>query len=474
MLRTVSFFTIFVICFFTAQAQPLYFEKAFGRPGIDEAARSVKQLSDGSIYVAGYAYLDSIGGAEISLTKLNRYGEVIWTRYYGTVNNDYALYLNTCSDGNLVIGGRSDSSNASSDALLLKTDTSGGVILFKIYRKPSMNEEIKFIEETPDNGFIACGFITETHVNPYNDCYVIKLDASGEEEWVHTTDYHGNDYADAVHRTEEGDYVVTGDMIDTVAKDYDIYVYKLSPSGELVWDLLIGDSYNNGCQTLIITSEKDYLVVGESHVDETFKFDLVMARISPEGALKWMRFIPGPGTDAAFSVVENQWGNFVMAGYSNSNNPSAPIDVFIMEADSSANKLGERYYGSGSIDIAYDIIHSADNGYLVAGMSFSGDNNHYYLIHCSQEDIFPGTSFSENSDGIMIYPQPAPGNFYIQVSEQVPDARISIVNSSGQLVYENTAELSGSFLIEAGLSPGLYILQITGPKEILSGKLMIE
>ena len=98
-----NYFFILVCISLHSFSQP-YFEISFGGTGNDYA-RSVRQRSDGSIYVAGYSNGGTHGGYDYALSKLNANGSFLWTKYYGDSLDNNGLYMNTTADGNFIFAG---------------------------------------------------------------------------------------------------------------------------------------------------------------------------------------------------------------------------------------------------------------------------------------------------------------------------------------------------------------------------------
>src|ERR1051326_4909361 len=111
---------LFLFFPFMLPAQPVLFEKIFGTSR-NEQARSVKELADGSVFVLGFSDSGMYGGIDASLSKLDRYGNLLWTKYYGDSADNFGLYLNKTADGNLVFcGERQSNFGAQVDAYAIK------------------------------------------------------------------------------------------------------------------------------------------------------------------------------------------------------------------------------------------------------------------------------------------------------------------------------------------------------------------
>src|SRR5687767_6084743 len=90
-----------------ATGQSVYFEKMYGTTN-DDWTRGVRELPNGFIYTAGYSNNGPYGGIDITVSKLNKYGNVIWTKFYGDSLNNYCLSLELTIDGSLALAGETE------------------------------------------------------------------------------------------------------------------------------------------------------------------------------------------------------------------------------------------------------------------------------------------------------------------------------------------------------------------------------
>jgi hypothetical protein len=461
-----------MLCFqIPSYAQDIVFQKITGSADI-ETAVSVKQSSDGDIYVAGYTHNGPSGGYDQALLKFDEKGNLRWVKYYGGSRNDHCLYLGITDRGRPVLCGITETPAGETDVLVTAVDTSGSVIWQNTYGS-AVNESAKYIEQTADKGFILCGFQNDS--NGSNDIYVLKLDSNGGKQWDQTYGGADNDYADMIRETAGGGYVLTADTKSRGAGGYDINVLKLDSGGNPVWDYTYGDSLQNGCQGILITSEGNYLVYGETEIFQFSLFNFYMELIDPSGASLW-RYTPGgAGADAAFSAAEAADGSFIFTGYSNSNTGGTkPNDLVVFRADRSGAILWSRYFGGAGIDIGYDIIRARDNSLLIAG-KWSETDEQFYLLNLSDTTKATGIFHpSEASLVSLVYPNPSGGRCVIEARREMESPWLEVYSSSGERVLSR--QLIGRHRrLELHLPvPGLYCYRIQERSGLTgSGKILV-
>lgn len=403
---TQSVFFFFILFYLKSYSQPVYFETYWG--GGNDFARSVRQLSNGDIYVFGFSSAGSNGGFDYVLNKLDRYGSVKWTKYYGDSLDDNGLYLHTTADGNFIAVGESYTSATDLDIKVSKIDTSGAVIWSKQYGTTSANESAKFIIQTSDGGYALCGFRSDP--SGYNDSYVIKTNSSGDTLWTKMVGGIDNEYATAIAETPGGDLFLSADTRSFGAGGYDVEVFMLDPlSGSVLWDSTYGDTVNNGTQGTKMSADGNIFTWGETEVTLFSPFDFYIQKTDTLGISKWKKSFGGIKTDAVFSLTELTDKSLLLTGYSNSYN-TGPIDLVMLKTDSSGNLKWVQNYGDVGIDIGYEIIPSVYNGFLICGQTFRGTDK-FYLLHLDAQGLISGVPAVENDfkNIFSIYPNPSEG-----------------------------------------------------------------
>lgn len=456
---------LFVILFFPllGSAQPAFFEKIWGTGGADQA-RSVKQLSDGNIYVAGFSDSGTFGGIDISLSKIDESGNLLWIKYYGDGADNFGLYLNKTNDGNLIITGERQSFNGTQvDAFAYKIDTAGIVLWNKIYATP-LNESFKYVEQTFDNGYIFCGFRNDAF--GYNDTYVMKTNSVGDSSWSVMVGGTDNDYSDAVHQLPDSTYLVTGDTRSIGMGNYDVELTHLDSTGQQLWDLPYGDQWANGCQGVFLNSSGNYLSFGETVIFNNSPFDFYLEEIDTSGTSLWRQTFGGANADAIFSIIETSDKGYLFTGYSNSYS-SGPLDLVVARTDSDGIMQWIRTYGGTGIDIGYEILHARDNGVIIAGTTNDSVtfDSQYYLLHLDEAGLLTEIKEVDHENDLSVWPNPNNGSFNIHCENFGGQAELNIYSTDGKLVQHNSLIAKNSRIsLSENLPQGVYFTEVRNGK----------
>ena len=467
--RKLFLLIFFFFCYSYTQSQT-FFELKFGTP-MDDRVRGMQQLSDGSIYLAGFSNAGPNGGYDIALAKVSPTGVVQWTKYYGKQVNEYALFINKTQDDHLILCGETHQTATGIDAWIMKIDSLGDVI-WSSGISSNVNESFKYVEETSDGGFIMGGFQSDSSSS--NDIFIVKTDSQGNFQWQKAFGGTDNDYADAIKQTSDGGYIISADTKSWGLPDYQIYMIKIDSIGNFLWDNLSGGPFADGCQGFITTSDQSYFTFGESIVNWSLPYDFFLQLTDSTGMVQWQKNYGGLGSDAGFSAVETPDSGFVITGYSNSHDPSTPIDLVLFKVDKNGDSLWTRYYGGSGIDIGYYITSCIGGGYLVAGTTWLNDND-FYLIKIDENGIVDVQENLSGNSSLLLYPNPGKIFFNLESDHILKNPRFTIQDLFGRVLLSEIMMGDISKInIDHSLENGTYILSVETASGISRQKFLVE
>ena len=290
------------------------------------------------------------GSCQYDVGELN----VQWVKTYEDIG-DESWCVRQVSDGGFIIAGASNYMG-----LLIKTDSGGDVEWHQTYENSTA---LYSARETSDGGFFAVGFYEcDTSASCYPDIYLLKTDQTGNTEWVRLdgSSNNNNDWARDFIQTDDGDFVVTGTWNDN-GNNSKAMLRKYSSTGELIWDEIYSSSAANEINSMIVTSDGNYILggyTGTQHGD--YKALLIKTDLS--GQQIWKKNIQSIGSTELYAVCESPSGGYVGSGYCNSWR---------------SNYLVERNANGGGVWNDCHVVEPVVNGYYDITPSSNGG---YYLI----------------------------------------------------------------------------------------------
>jgi len=457
----------FLLGFHSSFSQVPYFEKSFGQTGVD-ISFAVKQNPDSSVYLFGYSSNTSTQAEDFALSKVSPHGDFLWTKYYGTPDVDFGLYMNLADSFDLILVGLTATLGPlEQEILVLKVDSAGQELWRKNYGGPG-NQSCRYVEKTSDGMYMLCGSTTDA--SGTNDVYVLKLDANGDQVWDTAYAALDNDYGMKIIESGSLNYVLSSDSRSVGNGGYDVQLLGLNNSGGLNFSNAHGDLFQNGCQGLMQTSSGVYVVYGETELATFSPFDFFYYMFDEMGDFLRENVFGGVGTDALFDVVETPNGDLIGCGYSNSfSNGTQPLNLAVVRTDSLGNLVFVKEFGGSGIDIGYSITPALGGGYYVAGRRTNADDD-FYLLHIDEAGL---TSISENGsfpkDEVVVLPNPTTGQFSVKTSFLVKSW--DLFDVTGKLLFHQDGDkyYFKSFDISK-LSDGIYFLNAQGQEKQKTAK----
>ncbi len=180
----------------------MIWDRSFG--GIeDDAGMSVLQSRDGGYIAAGRTASFGQGGDDIWLVKTDSIGGELWNETFGGRGDDVGFQVVELADGYALVG-RTESGEMDERIQLIKVDRAGRMLWERRYRGSSAAS----LQPTSDGGYIIAGRVDDRVRG--RDALVIKVDFSGEEQWLMQLGGLGDDIGTFAIQSTDGSYMMAG------------------------------------------------------------------------------------------------------------------------------------------------------------------------------------------------------------------------------------------------------------------------
>ena len=266
-------------------------QKALGGTG-DDYAESIKQTRDGGYIVAGYTNSNNgdvtgnHGGNDIWIVKLSMSGTIQWQKALGGTFGESTFgseSIQQTSDGGYITSGFSASYNGdvtnhigALDYWVVKL-TNTGTIEWEKSLGGTASEMAYSINQTSDGGYIVGGTtqsndgdVTVNHGGNGNDSWIVKLSGTGTIQWEKTLGGTDDDYIRSIKQTSDGNYIAGGYTrsndgdVSGNHGDWDLWIVKLSATGTILWQKVLGGTGPDGALSIQQTSDGGYIAAGSS------------------------------------------------------------------------------------------------------------------------------------------------------------------------------------------------------------------
>ena len=287
--------------------------QTFGGSATDYG-RDVVVTDDSGCIIVGSTVSSGAGKEDLIVMSISSSGNLEWSKTYGGANSDEGWSVRKTRDGNIIVCGTTSSSGAGyGDLWLLKLTTSGDSIWAKTFGGAG-GESGMSVREAFD-GYIAVGS-TGSFGEGYSSIYAVKTNLNGDSVWVKTFGGPKSDIGFGVEISNLGDYIIAG-ATGSYGQGYnDAYILDITPSGDVVWEKTYGGLKDDRAYSVCTTPGGDLIVAGTTESSGQGAVDIYLLRLNPIGDLVWNKTFGGTLSDYARSVAVDSKGNYILAGYS--------------------------------------------------------------------------------------------------------------------------------------------------------------
>lgn len=384
---------------------------------------------------------------DVFVTKLDASGNLVWARNFGGTNADapYAIFVDDAENvyitGTFYNSGDFDfgagttllSSNGQSDVFIMKINAAGNFEWAKSIGGTDFDFGTDISVDQSGSIYVTGQFsstvdfdpgagVQNATANSSSNIYILKLDASGNFVWVNTYagffSFGGGQF---IVTDTNGDLYTAGGFSSTADFDpgagtfdlssfggNDIFISKLSASGNFIWAKNIGGVSSESVKSLEIDNANNlYLAgkfsgtadfdpgIGTSNLVSSGANDIFVAKLDANGDYVWARNMGGTDDEEAISLSVDSDGSVFTTGsflgtadfdpgIGTNNLTSAGFqDVFISKLDANGDFAWAKRVGGSSTDIGKAI--SVD---LFGSLYVTGDFN-------DTVDFDPGNGVSE-------------------------------------------------------------------------------
>lgn len=253
---------------------------------------------------------------------------------------------------------------------IIKTDVSFNVQWVGGFSSSSIGEFGTTIHQTIDGGYIVSTDLRNS--NPGDtDFLLTKLDVNGNTQWSKKIATSNSDIEYSTKQTMDGGYIICGENYNNVGQGTpsNICIVKTDASGGVLWSNTIGGTSNDKGTDIIQISSGEYIVTGTTNSFGVGQADIFLMKLSSTGNILWAKTYGGSGVDEGGKVLKSNDGGYILSGYTESYDSSGAGDILLIKTDSIGNILWSKTYGSkGTIETAGEsgvsLVKTSDGGYL--------------------------------------------------------------------------------------------------------------
>ena len=470
----------------TALAQ-VQFTRVYGGEGYDFGAEVI-QLPNENYLVAGTSSsYEADKSSQILLFETDTNGYTQWLRTYGGVYSDVAESMQFGKDGNLLIGGFSETGQNSYQFSALKLTPQGDSIWMKYYGGPDW-DICRQLVATPDGGFALFGQ-TYSFGQGEGDFYLVRIDGDGDTLWTKTYGGSGDESGESIALANDNGFFLAGHTESFGEGGKDMYVVRTDALGDTIWTKTYGGLEDDYCYAVAITEDGGYLLAGGTFNNTPGKADFVLRKAGSLGNT-WVNYELQPGDNYYVDViVDSMTQNITVVG-NGQIGFSGDIDSRMLRFDQYGvwNNMAKDH-GKEKYDSFYDVKSTLDGGYILVGSTQS------YLERFDDVWIKKTNSLGQSAPpelGIdridlgdeMVDLRFAPNPFELETSLEIEGfdnlvryfdvpLNLTVFDLLGQQVHRQSIYSSVTKIDFSSVSDGIYSYQLVSNSNVLAtGKLI--
>lgn len=351
-------------------------------------------------------YVKTLLVALICSASLQSFSQAEGQWFYGTSQSDQGVSAIVSQDGGMVISANSYGgllSPGSVQNFLIKVDSAGTIEWVHAADTNSSNETNIVVEHLVDSSFFVGAYTNQNAlVNyPKGNVWFYNVDKNGAMVWSRV--YAGDadpvnrfDEIDDVIRTSDGNFFAVGvsetGSYTTGNGAYEATLYKLDPSGNMLWARAIGTSDYEWGQCIMPTSDGNYLIGGR-HSDLS-TFDMYLVKIDLAGNILWANSYGGSGWSQLGSEFANYGntrpshsaltqtsdGGYVAVGHTDGYGAGGN-DMMAFKVNSAGVLQWAYTFGNASDQYGAGVVEIPGGDLIIggSGLGFGGSNNDIFL-----------------------------------------------------------------------------------------------
>jgi len=280
--------------------------------GLNDWGTCVRQTMDGGYIVTGAvdSYHSIFTFAHVGLLKYDHEGNLLWNRSmkYGGYSDGIDI-LQTHDQGFLIVGSTSNQSSG----LLVKTDAMGYVLWYRRFGSEKQDCGVS-LAYAADGGYDI--LVRSTISYPSNTTFwFLHTDENGNELWNRTI-LTKDRWVCSMHPTDDGGYILAGDRYYPKLVPSDAWLLKLNASGYEEWNRTYGFSlYQERGESARQTPDGGYALTGLTGTTTGYEpYTLWIVKTDGDGNEQWNRSIQSNLSGYGSSIVCSSDGMFIITG----------------------------------------------------------------------------------------------------------------------------------------------------------------
>ena len=335
-----------------------------------ETFHAVRATGDDGYIVAGTMTSSGPFQERAWLLKTDAGGRKEWERTLLTSNqNSQAWSVEPAGDGGYIVAGfiQPSAMDHREKAFLMKTDASGNEEWTRNYTiNKAYLTRVYSVQPTTDGGYILVGMINPDYTDKIK-ILLLKTDSTGQEAWSRTFEQAAFEVGnEGVQQTTDGGYVLAGRWSSFMEEESVGMLLKTDDHGIEEWRSSFGNYLSDYFYSVQQTTDGGYITAGSTMSSGAGNSDAWLVKTNSQGTAEWARTFGGKDEDFGYEARQSADGGFILAGSTRSSG-SPGTAAWLIKTDASGQEEWVRTYGGLYTDEFESVRQTVDGGYILAG-----------------------------------------------------------------------------------------------------------
>ena len=202
----------------------------------------------------------SFGYSNVLLSRLDKNGDLKWSKVFGQDGRDSVLALVQTDNGILLVGMCYLLSGSNNAMLIAEIDTSGNVLWSKRIGYEQGGNIARCVMRIPEGYFIS----GTTGSCDMANAIFLKIDTAGHILRERAFGIYNEENVSSVALADDGGFILFGYMNSMSLGQNDVWIMKADTHGNLIWSKKIGTGFDDRGQNLFSVGDSAFVFAGSS------------------------------------------------------------------------------------------------------------------------------------------------------------------------------------------------------------------
>lgn len=275
---------------------------------------SLTEVANGEIFVCGTTEKNiDVSEKDILLVKTNPFGDTLWTKTYGTLNEDHGQNIISTSDGNLLLSGFTAGSDTieSTGVYVLKINTFGDTLWTKRFNTEGVTLAFHLLETSNGEFLISGTFFTEGY-NTHEELYLLKVDAQGTKLWEQKFELLNGARGSSAIELTNGDLVICGTILGQLWTN-NVLLMKTDNLGNVIWSRSFGEEQYSAIGTSVKQNQDgSFSITGNT--GGSMGTEIILLKVDHSGNQVWLKKYRDQGYNKGSNLIKDSNDDNLITG----------------------------------------------------------------------------------------------------------------------------------------------------------------